>query len=396
MGLLLPFEPAEADYPNHLALPEPERLRLPPAAWLMTAMVVLCLVPRAMMAHRLPGICPDGVLYIHAAKAVEAGNARLAFNDLDFNIYPIVIAGMHRLGFDWELGAMVWGVAISSLVVLPLWGWLRRQFDDRVALMACMLYAVHPKFIEWSPEIMRDPTFWMLFMLSIYWLWRGATEVRLRYYLAALAAIILATLTRIEGVFLLIPLVLWTFWRWRALEPNTAGSLSRLSPRRKLLFGLALCAIVPPGLAAIVHFGWLQENAGWSLFRLDPLERVQSWLAHLYSGSPGNDPAASTMTVFDMAWIYFPTLTRGLSPIYALAMLGGLWGWRRLWARRDNQPLFYVAASILCAIWIHLWYGRNICPRYVLPIVLMASPFAALGLLGFVERLARLAGRFRL
>ena len=83
---------------------------------------------------------------------------------------------------DWELAAAVWGVTISSLVVLPLWGWARRQFDDRVALVACLLYAVHPKMIEWSPEAMRDPTFWFLFMLAIYWLWRAITEVRYRLF----------------------------------------------------------------------------------------------------------------------------------------------------------------------------------------------------------------------
>ena len=170
MGLLLPFQPAAADFPNHLALPQPERLRLPPAGWLLAAMVLLCLVPRVMMALRLTSVCPDGVIYIHAAKALDAGNLRLAFRDLDLNIYPIIIAALHRLGLEWELGAMLWGVTISSLVVLPLWGWIRRQFDDRVALLACMLYAVHPKFIEWSPEVMRDPTFWMFFILAIYWM----------------------------------------------------------------------------------------------------------------------------------------------------------------------------------------------------------------------------------
>lgn len=385
MGLLLPFQPADADYPNHLASPEPERLRLPPAVWLMAAMVVLCLVPRAMMAHRITSICPDGVLYIHAAKALDAGNINLAFSRLDLNIYPAVIAGMHRLGFDWETGATVWGIVVSSLVVLPLWGWLRRQFDDSVAMLACMLYAVHPTFIEWSPEVMRDPTFWLLFTLSIYFMWRAAAEVRIRYFIAAGATIILAALTRIEGVFLIIPLVLWTFWRWRALKIN----------RTKLLVGPAICVIVP-ALIVLIVYSCFRSNADSSLLRFDQLERVQIWFAHLFSQSPDADGARASMTLPHMAWKYFPILTRGLSPIFALLMFGGLWGWRRVWARRDNQPLFYVSLAIMFAIWIHLWYGQNICPRYALPIVLMASPFAALGLMGFIGRLSRAAGCFRL
>ncbi|MBU4270279.1 MAG: glycosyltransferase family 39 protein [Planctomycetes bacterium] len=422
MGLLLPFQPAAADYPNHLALPRPERLRLPPAGWLLTAMVLLCLAPRAMMALRITSVCPDGVLYIHAAKAIESGNLHMAFRDLDLNTYPIILAALHRLGLDWELAAGLWGVTISSLVVLPLWGWARRQFDDRVALLACMLYAVHPKFIEWSPEVMRDPTFWMLFMLAIYWMWRAVTEVRHRYFLAAGVAIILASLTRVEGLFLLIPLVLWTFWRWRALAPawlalgpeKVPGTFCAKHPkgrsgkrflapfpafpaRGKLLLGVVLCVVIFPALLLLVNIAWLHGRHGWTLLRLDPLERVQPWLEHLFGQAPadgGNSPAAS-MTVGRMAWVFFPTMTRGLSPIFALLMFGGIWGWRRVWSRRDHQPLFYTAVVIMCGIWIHLWYGQNICPRYALPIVLMASPLAALGLLGLVARLSRVAEWFR-
>ena len=65
-------------------------------------------------------------------------------------------------------------MTISSLVVLPLWGWVRRQFDDRVALVACLLYITHPKFIVESPEVMCDPTFWFFFTLAMYCMWRGS------------------------------------------------------------------------------------------------------------------------------------------------------------------------------------------------------------------------------
>ena len=218
---LLSFSPASADYPNHLATPEPERLRLPPAPWLLALLVLLCLAPRAVMALRVPSICCDGLTYVTTARALEAGNFRDALFEGAFNIYPAILVAVHRLGFDWETAAAVWGVAVSTLVILPLWGWARRQFDDRVALAACLLYIVHTTFIIESPEVMRDATFWFLFMLAIYWLWRAVTEVRYRYFMAGGAAITLALLTRIEGLFLLIPLVLWTFWRCLALRTGT-------------------------------------------------------------------------------------------------------------------------------------------------------------------------------
>ena len=387
MAFLVPFQPAPADYPNLLATPQPQRLNLPPAPWLLVGLVLLCLAPRVGMALRIPSVCPDGVLYIQAAKALEAGDFREAFREMSLNIYPAILMLLHRTGLDWEFGAALWGVVISSLVVLPLWGWARRQFDDRVALAACLLYAVQPKFIEWSPEVMRDQTFWFLFMLSIYWLWRAVVEVHLGYFIAAGAGVTLASLTRTEGLFLLIPFALWVFWRLPALQIG----------RGKLLLGAMLCVVVFPVLLALVNLVWLYGHTGWTSLRLAPLARVEPWLHSLLGrGAATADSgdtldAAVPLTFGRMLWVFFPTATRGLSPVFALLMFGGLWGWRRVWARRDHQPLFYTTLLILCGIWVQLWYDKNICPRYMLPVVLMASPFAALGLLALIARLLRIA-----
>ena len=338
------------------------------------------------MALRLPSVCPDGVVYIRAAQSIEAGNLRLGFTNMSLNVYPLILLLLHRTGLDWEPAAAVWGVVISSLVVLPLWGWVRRQFDDGVALAACLLYAVHPKMIEWSPEAMRDPTFWFLFMLAIYWLWRAITGVSYRYFLAAGAAVTLASLTRTEGLFLLIPLGLWTFWRFLALRTG----------RRKLLLGGALCLAVFPALVALVNVGWVCGHTGWTALRTAPLLRAQPWIQHVMGYAPAEtdgDAVEGSLTAGRMMWVFFPTMTRGLSPIFALLMFGGIWGWRKVWFRRDHQPLFLTAMVVVLGIWIQLWYDKIICPRYALPIVLMGAPFAALGGLGLAARLLRVGQR---
>ena len=100
-----------------------------------------------------------------------------------------------------------------------------------------------------------------------------------------------------------------------------------------------------------------------------------------------DDSLDRPMTVGRMIWVFIPTMTRGLGPVFALLMFGGIWGWRRVWTRRDHQALFCTALVVMCGIWVQLWFDKTICPRYALPIVLMASPFAALGFLGFTARL---------
>jgi hypothetical protein len=438
MGHLLTFEPAPADYPNRLVDPRPAQPSLPAARWLPLLLVLLCLVPRAAMALRIPGICPDGVLYVNIAQNLEAGHLREALQAMALNIYPMILMVLHRLGLPWELAGALWGVAVSSLVVLPLWGWVRRQFDDRVALVACLLYAVHPKFIEWSPEVMRDQTFWLLFMLAIYWLWRAVTEVRYGWFIAAGGAITLASLTRVEGLFLLVPLTLWTAWRWLALGnvsprpsgegpgvracqgaskdtslfladsphpnplPKGEGTICDSLPkgegagRRKLLLGAILCVAVFPVALMLANLFWLGGHSGWAAIRLDVLARAQAWLRSLVSHAADistDDTLDRPMTVGRMIWVFIPTLARGLGPVFALLMFGGIVGWRRLWSRRDHQALFCTALVIMGGIWVQLWFDKAICPRYALPIVLMGSPFAALGFLWLAAGLARMVAR---
>jgi 4-amino-4-deoxy-L-arabinose transferase-like glycosyltransferase len=268
-------------------------------------------------------------------------------------------------------------------VVLPLWGWLRRQFDDRVALVACLLYIVQPKMIEWSPEIMRDQTFWLLFTLAIYWLWRAVTEVDYGYFLATGITIAMASLARVEGLFLLIPLVLWTFWRYLALQTG----------RRKLLVGAVLCVLAFPLLVVLINLGWVCSRSGWASIYLSPLARVRPWLEFVLGRDAGDAGDGPPLRFGRMIWVFIPTMTRGLAPIFALLMFGGIWRWRNVWRRRDHQVLFCTAVVIMCGIWVQLWFDRTICPRYALPIVLMASPWAALGMLDLMARLVRIAQR---
>ena len=225
------FEPAPADFPNHLADPQPQRRVFGPCGWTLAGLVLLCLAVRVPMAWRITTVCSDGVVYVEQARLLEKDALGTVIRDRNVTTFPVILSLLHRAGFDWQLAGAAWGVAISSLVVLPLYGWVRRQFDDRVAWTACFLYAVQPKMITWSPELMRDPTFWFLFTLSIYLFWGAITEVRLRLFFVAGIIIALTCLTRIEGLYAVLLLAFWSFWRWRALEIQ----------QRRLLFGVLLC-----------------------------------------------------------------------------------------------------------------------------------------------------------
>ena len=381
-----------ADYPNALVSPYPLRMPLKPQRILLFLLLGGCLLLRLVGALQSAGICPDGVMYIRLAAAFEGGRFHEAFEGLNLNLYPPILVLLHALGLGWETAGKLWGVLISSLTVLPLFGLFRRQFDDKVALLSCLLYVAHPVFFQWSSELIRDQTFWFLFTCTLYLQWRAVIEVRRGYFLAAGATMTLAALTRFEGLFLLIPLFFWAAWRYRALAEKPW--------RRRLIAGTAIAVAAFPAFIVLANAIWLGRHSEWIFSRLSPLALIEKWWNGMVSPdelSPGLPREMQNISFSRSVAIYVPALVKGLSPLFAVPMLAGLWIWRRLWARHDHQPLFYTALVVMAAAWIHAWCAHESCDRYYLPIVLMAAPFAALGLMaicrGLLLRLERLRAR---
>ncbi len=347
------------------------------------------------------------------------GHFEEALGQIHFNIYPFILAFLHKLGLPWEAAGVSWGVAISACTVLPLYGWIRRAFSRAVAIAACVLYAIHAELIRYSIDIIRDSTFWFLLVLSLYLLWRAATELRWVCYLAAGTAIALACLTRFEGLVLFIPLVGWSWWRAR--EGNV--------DRGRLAAACLVCAGIYP-LSLMLVNALLFHGRTTDLVRFRTAALAQDWAQESLTGQPAlerqsrNDLLAP-LPLGKMAQRFVTGMVKGITPLYLLAVAFGLqfWlpstpgNWAQAAAGDRNRPiaaypsrhqapsgawfrnvepywpLAFSAALILAAIWVHLYWSHEAGPRYFFPIVLMAAPLAGRGLLRISAALADLVSR---
>lgn len=358
----------------------------------------------------MPGICPDAVVYVVMGKAIEAGKSQPSLWQIHFNVYPLILAQLHRLGLSWETAGVAWSVVIASCTVLPLYGWIRRAFNRRLAIAAGILYAIHPGLIRWSAEIIRDSTFWFLLALGLYLTWRAVSELRWTWYLAAGTAIALACLTRFEGLVLLVPLAAWS---WRRLRDAKVFS-------RRWAAAALLCASVYPLALLLVNAVWFHGRTV-DLIRGEPLELAQNWAWEAISGQRVAEDQNRTdllppLPLWKMAGRFASGLFKGITPLYLLLMVGGIATWRRpveapVFAERKAtrvsapvlrpglQPqyraLACAAALIMAAIWVHLYWSHEAGPRYFFTIVLMAAPLAGWGFLQISAAAAnRVRGRF--
>lgn len=367
-----------AAVPCRLNEPGPCRTAPVPAYRTLAALVLLTLTLRAAMCYVIPTICVDGANYIAQAEEIERSGATLHLV-YRLNLYPLILVALHGLGLSWEAAGTGLGVVCSTLAVVPLFGWVRRQFNDRIAVTACLLYASHPELIEWSPEMVRDPMFWLLCSTGTYVSWRAVTEVRLRYFFAAGLVLPAAVFTRFEGLLLLIPLVWWTAARLRALRTS----------RLRLTLGFALALSVAPLTAVLVNVVWYRQASIIDLVHSAPLERVQLLFRDLLGGGVTTEAFLTNQNGGDQVSPFAPAVVRqsarvvvrGLTEVFALLMLGGIIASRRRVRQCDCLPLFLTAVPAVAGVWIYQWYCGAASSRYVLAIVMLATPAAAIGLL---------------
>ncbi|MBL9094460.1 MAG: glycosyltransferase family 39 protein [Planctomycetaceae bacterium] len=363
-----------AGFPNRLV--DRQRPALPQAWRTLVLLMLIALGPRLLVAVRIPTPCVDGTRFIGLAEAWQAGD--LAPSIYNFNLYPPILAGLHHCGLSWEAAAKVWGLICSVLTVLPLFGWIRRTFNDRVAVVGCLLYAGHSELVEWSPEMVRDQTFWLLFTTCLYCQWRAATEpgpLSYRHFFLVGWLLPLSAAVRFEGLFLLLPLLAWC--RRRAAFSKAEGVRIRR--------GLIVFALVPATLVALaVLFGGDQFRD--RLLYLAPWRRVVVAWRSVFGAADVVTPAAilgeDARLVSSVLTLKFLTvLERGVDGLFALVLAIGFAANLRLFCRSDQRPILFVGLIIAAGIWVHLWFTGGASSRYSLPIVILGVRCAALGVM---------------
>jgi hypothetical protein len=364
----------------------------PGRPWVLALLLLACLIPRALFAWRWTTLWADSILYLDASQALDRRDFQEAFHEFGLNLYPVILCGLHRLPIAWTAAASGWSVLMACAAVLPLWGWIRRQFNDRVACVACLCYAFQGRLVANSPHVIRDATFWFLLAVTLYATWRAVVGIRPGWFLAAGLALVLAVYTRSEGWLMVVPLLGWSAGRW----PSAAGA------RLRLAAGVLLClGMVPLSLTA-VNVICLSECPQWQWLRPQHVQIVRDWWRPGTGGpaaGPGGGAPAPAMEAIDRPaprGATSPTtasgdippaalnrklilrMVRGYTYVGGLLLLVGIASHWRLALRRDHLVLGVMNVLLLALIRIRFGQaGLDI--RYFMPLVLVALPWMALG-----------------
>ncbi|MHB8902648.1 MAG: glycosyltransferase family 39 protein, partial [Thermoguttaceae bacterium] len=356
----------------------------PPKAVVVVGLLMLCLIPRLWAGTLHDIICPDAVSYIEWTDKLEKGDWAGAFQYTGVCIYQPLLLGLKQLPGDWLITAKWWSVAMATLAILPIYGWIRRQFNETLAILGSGFYALHPSMVHDSPLMVRDPTFWLLFGLGLYCGWRAVSELKFRWFAAFALTFALAIHLRTEGWLLAPVLVVWLVFRLRRVSKRRTGIV---------LAATLACSIGP--VAGMVTQRVLYAQGELRVTgNLRHLKRIESLVSSVCARQVVNAGPVTTASPTKPA-IAGPaapvsTLAHGTTGMvvrygksFGYLQLGfvaiGLVHWRRRLSEPSKGALLVFCLLSVGAVWACFCHGE-MDRRYAFPCIMVSLPTISAGL----------------
>ena len=145
-------------------------------SWIVFLMVMLlALLVRIYLLVTNGCISDDGILYISLSKSISDGNWGTVFQNLDFNAFPILIAGAYKLlnffkPASFETSAWILNLVFGLSLIYPIFKITEYYFGIAAATVAGVYLALNPELCRMTCDVLREPTFlcfisWALFFV---------------------------------------------------------------------------------------------------------------------------------------------------------------------------------------------------------------------------------------
>jgi 4-amino-4-deoxy-L-arabinose transferase-like glycosyltransferase len=218
---------------------------------LIAGLTMLAFIVRLYGVITAQIIAPDGIQYIVVAKMIASGSFHKITTFSFINIYPFLIVAFQKIFHDWEMAGRLVSALLGSLAVVPFYLLIRELIGNRIAFTASLFYIISPRLVEYSSDVLRDPSFWFFSITSLYCAWTAIS--RKKYVVLVLASLFvgMATFTKLEGASLVLIILLWMIWYY------FDGGVSV-----KKLFAMMIVFIISFPLIAAPFFFALKNNLG--------------------------------------------------------------------------------------------------------------------------------------
>ena len=110
--------------------------------------------------------------------------------------------------FEYMTLQRVISISLSLLTVIPIYFLCNKFFEKKYSILGAMIFAFEPRIIQNSLLGITEPLFILLVTISLVFFF---SEQKIINYIS-FALVALATIVRVEGLFLFVPLFILFFW----------------------------------------------------------------------------------------------------------------------------------------------------------------------------------------
>jgi 4-amino-4-deoxy-L-arabinose transferase-like glycosyltransferase len=354
------------------------------------ALVLGALLLRVLFWHTEWVLNPDGIYYSWLGRNLLSGDLDQGLSTYWPPFYPLLIGICWRLFGDLESAGRIISVFAGSLLVIPTYLLAREFCGKRIAMVSGVLVSFYPLLLDYSTRARSETVYSLILMTLIWLLWRTVKDPSPGRFIGVGLLVGLAYLTKPEGIFYLIIVLVGLF----GLR-NASGNFHL---RQRV--AAAIVVIVAASVVSLPYVVYLKQVTGsWTISqkhllafptssRHALLDDDGTLMDSLYAGSSVRVPRVSTsrLTVDNFSNMIYAMKGRlvnfyrhvfpGLFPplLIGLAVLGLFhipWN-----AQRWEQELYitlFLGATIAGYSWS--WF----LPRLMVPFLPLLLIWAAEG-----------------
>lgn len=327
---------------------------------------------------------PDGVIYIHQARAIYYGlwdsipNCSIGY----LSNYSVFIAGVYPIVRDWVVAAKLISLFFGTITVVPLYLLLNSFFRREIALISVLVYALIPVFVDKSIDVVRDPVYWFFLVFGLYFFVSQIGKRNRLYLILSCLSFLIAAWARIEAILCILVSFLFI------LFTREERRIEKLS-----VFALPVVVIVLSCLFGLMIF----HTSGADLYRIDEImsrvsapmggySNVRAGLAELMNQPLDNTLAGFIHKARNLVWfvalgtVVKYAITAFFYPFFLLFIIGLKEIRTRIRADKRVLYLSLLSISALFLLYVQVLQTWMIYNRVFAILILPSFIFIGFGL----------------
>ncbi|ESP62798.1 hypothetical protein SMITH_313 [Smithella sp. ME-1] len=346
-------------------------------------LVISAFAIRVLAFHNTLMMNNDGPVYLFQAKALYNGFWQTINTcTIDYlTLYTILTAAVYPITGDLVNAAMIVNLIFGTLMIIPLYLFLRRFLDEKTSFLTTFIFAMLPLLVIQSVNIIRDPSCWFFSILGLYLLVYDDDRETPLFLIFSSLSFIIATATRIENIVFIICGCVYIFMVFKNRKAKAV-----------LLF-------LSPIILAILSFIAVQlirhpDNFYWYRFHEIPLYIIRLFdsyhdleknLTPIVLNPPSGIPVefmrySRTLIWFTALGVILQSAMEAFFYPFFFLLLLGMTGLRDR-MRNDRRLLSFMMTTVICLVVLYIyclntWSMEN---RRLIMVIIPSAIFLGFG-----------------